>query len=1068
MSTKLRGLLVLFGILFGGILFAQEKTVTGTVTDSNGFPLADVSVTTSSGQEVFTDMDGNYSIEANTNEVLRFESLGLEVATATVGEANAYNVTLRESGAIELEGAVVTALGITRDEKAIGYSAQQVDGDMLTAARVSNPLNALSGNVAGVQITTPSSNLGGSTRITLRGVTSLTQENRPLIVVDGVPMSNQNYNTTTAQRGAGGRDYGDMAYDMNPDDIESINVLKGGPAAALYGSRGANGVIMITTKSAKKGRDEIVFNTGISVDELSTFPKLQRLYGGGDGDFDHEIINGTEYEVVSFGIDESWGPKFDPNRKVLHWYSFDPEFASDYMVPQPWVAPKADVEDFFRQGITYTNSISFGKSYENTMARLSLSNVQQSGIVPNSGLDRTTAAISIQNKFNDKLTASGDFNYVLTRGFNRPEVGYGDNSVVQKFFQWGQRQLDMDKLKQYKLSDGSQRSWNRISWSDGRPNFSDNPYWTVNENYSDDTRNRYYGNIKLQYEFTKGLYAVGSVYGDTYSFDIQERVAVGSASQSAYGLTKRNYTEMNYEGRLHYDKNFGDFSLNTFAGLNRRDAEWSLFQGLSNGGLVVPNMYTLGNSSEDPSITDYKYKKRINSVFGSVSLGFKNLVFVEATGRNDWSSTLPSDHNSYFYPSVSGSFVFSELISDNNILNFGKLRGGWAQVRNDTDPYLLVNTYLKPTVTNGGQVMSGFNGTPVFTNSTTQKNPNLKPELVTTWEIGLEASMFKKRLMFDVTYYNKLTEDLILPTLPTSASTGFLGMSLNSGSMENKGIEALVTIVPIRSEDFEWALTWNFSKNDNIVTELFGDSEVITLANAPFKASVAAVLGEEWGQIRGTDFVYDDDGNKVVGANGLYVATSQPQNLGSVLPDYNMGFRNTFTYKNVSLSALIDVQQGGKYFSTSNMWGHYTGILEETAANGVRENGVISEGVTGDVTFNADGTYTVANTAPNTQVVDAYNYYKRYYTGPDMQNVFDADYIKLREITLSYTFPERFTGPFAGVQLSVFGRNLATWGLDNKDFDPEMAATGSGNIQGLEGGNLPPSRTIGMNLRLQF
>ena len=1066
MSTKLRGLLVVFGILFGGILIAQEKTVTGTVTDANGFTLPDVSVRSSSGEEVFTDMDGNFSIQASEGEVLTIESFGMDIATVVVGASNTYNATLRDGGAIELEGAVVTALGITRDERAIGYSSQTVDGDMLSASRVSNPLNALSGNVAGVQITTPSSNLGGSTRVILRGITSLTGENRPLIVVDGIPMNNSNYNTTTAQRGAGGRDYGDMAYDINPDDIESLNVLKGGPAAALYGSRGANGVIMITTKSAKKGRDEIVFNSGISIETLAVTPKLQNLYGGGYGEFETVNINGTDYEVVGYAIDESWGPKYDPNRLVLHWDAFDPEFASDFMVPRPWVAPQAGVEDFFRNGITYTNSISFGKSYENTSARLSLSNVTQTGIVPNSELKRTTVGLSVDNKFNNKLTASGNINYIKTDGFNRPEVGYGDNSVIQKMFQWGQRQLDYDRLKNYKLSTGEQRTWNRRAWNNGLPQYSDNPYWTVYENTSEDSRNRFYGNLQLQYEFTPGLYAVGSVYGDTYAFDIKSHVAVGSQAVSGFNIAEYGYTEMNYEGRLHFDRTFGEFSLNAFAGVNRRHVNNESMIGNTNGGLIVPNLYNLSNSMEAPTVTNYEAKKRVNSIFGSVSLGFKNLVFVDVTGRNDWSSTLPVDNNSYFYPSFTGSFVFSELFPGNNILNFGKVRGGWAQVRNDTDPYLLRNVFIQPPGVNDPAL---FGGTPSFTNELTKRNSELKPELVSTWEVGIEAAMFKKRLMFDFTYYNKVTEDLIMP-VPTSPSTGFTSINLNAGTMENKGIEALVTIVPVRSEDFEWALTWNFAKNDNMVTELAGGLKTIVLANAPFRASIAAVVGEEYGQIRGSDFVYDENGNKVVGANGLYLSTPVT-NLGSVLPDYNMGLRNTFSYKNLSLSALLDMQKGGKYFSTSNMWGHYSGMLEATAANGIREDGIVVDGVTANVDFSnflIDGTYTVTNTAANTTNVGATDYFAHWYSGPVAQNVFDADYIKLREITLTYTFPEGFRGPFQGVQVSVFGRNLATWGLDNEDFDPEMASTGSGNIQGLEGGNLPSSRSIGMNIRLQF
>lgn len=1059
MSTKLRGLLVLFGILFGGILMAQEKTVSGTVTDANGFPVYDASITSSSGGETYTDMDGTYSISTNEGDQLTIEAYGMEVVTVTVGPGAVYNAKLSNADAIELEGAIITALGITRDERALGYAAQKVDGETLTASRVSNPLNALSGNVAGVQITTPSSNLGGSTRITSRGVTSLTGENRPLIVVDGMPMNNSNFNDNNTQRGAGGRDFGDTAFDINPDDIESINVLKGGPAAALYGSRGANGVIMITTKGAKKGRDEIILNTGISVETISTFPKLQKMYGGGDGEFDVVNINGMDYNLVDYGVDESWGPKYDPNRLVLEWNAFDPEFANDYLVPTPWVYPKNDMESFFRSGITYTNSISFGKSYDNTMARFSLSNVDQSGVVPNSSLQRTTAALSLENKFSDKFTAGADLNYVRTSGFNRPEVGYGDNSVIQKFFQWGQRQLDFAKLKDYKLADGSQRSWNRTSWADGTPQFSDNPYWTVYENTSKDLRDRFYGNIKLNYEFSKGLNLVGTVYGDTYAMDMSSHVAIGSAAMPEYQYTKRNFTEMNYESRLHFDRNFGDFSLNSFVGVNRREFSSSLLAGNTNGGLIAPGIYNLGNSMERADIREARAKSRTNSVFGGISLGYNNIIFADFSGRNDWSSTLPSHNNSYFYPSISGSFVFSELI-DTSWLNYGKIRGGWSQVRHDSDPYLLKNVFIS------SGLASSFLDFPALTNESTRRNPDLKPELITTWEVGVEARLFKRRLSFDVTYYEQETEDLIM-AVQTSPATGWNAMNMNAGTMENKGIEALVTVVPVRTNDFEWSLSWNFSKNDNTVKDLYGDLESVIIGNAPFKVSIAAMKGEKWGQIRGTDFIYDDAGNKVVNANGLYMSTSV-KSLGSVLPDYNMGFRNTFTYKNISLGALIDIQKGGKFYSTSNMWSMYSGMNQETALDGVRENGIVTPGVTGDVSFNPDGSYSVTNTSTNETVTDAQLYFSHYYTGPDAQNVFDADYIKLRELTLTYTFPEKYTGPFSGVQVSAFGRNLATWGLDNKNFDPEMASTGSGNIQGLEGGNLPASRTIGMNLRLQF
>lgn len=1047
MRRNLKNLFVLGGLLLGASLYAQEKTVTGTVTDPDGFPVADAVVKTTSGKEAYTDENGMFSIEAKQGDLVTVEAMGLPTQSFAVGAGTDYKVSLKPSETVELEGAVVTALGITRDKRSLGYASQEVKGDVIQAGRGSNALQSLSGNVAGAQITAPSS-LGGSTRITLRGIGSITGENRPLIVIDGIPLANNNVNDTNTQRGAGGRDYGDGAFDINPDDVESINVLKGGPASALYGSRAVNGVIMIKTKSGKKGREEITVNTGVAFESINQIPKLQSLYGGGgSSEFETVNIGGKDYQVVDYATDESWGPRFN-NQQVLQWYAFDPEFASDYMKTTPWQAAKNDVKSFFNTGVAYTNSVSFTKSYEATNLRVSLSNVDQTGIVPNSSLKKTTASINLSNKFSDVFTVTTNLTYTRTDGFNRPEVGYGDNSVAQKMFQWGQRQLDYNQLKDYKLANGNQRSWNRTSWDDGTPAYSDNPYWVVNENTSKDKRDRFYGNVEFKYDIAPGLYAIANVMGDTYDMQISERVAVGSQAMSKYSEAYYKFTEMNYEGRLHFDKKWGDFSLNAFAGVNRRHKTQSSLSSSTNGGLVVPNYYFIGNSLDNPTTSSFRETSEVNSIYGMISLGYKNMLFLEATGRNDWFSSLPIINNSYFYPSVTGSFVFSEVFKP-SWLNFGKLRAGVSQVSSDLTPYQT------------GDVLGSsinFNGTPTFIQSNTKMNPLLKPEIKDTWEVGLEASMFNNRFGFDVTYYNEKRTDLLVP-VQHSWSTGYEYKWLNAGEMTNEGVEALVNIVPLRNQDFEWRVTWNFAKNNNKVGKVSDEMDSYNLTNAPFSVQLWAISGQQYGQLMGTDFVYDDQGNKVVDANGFY-EKSEVKNLGSIIPDYNMGIRNTFTYKGVALSALIDIQKGGNFFSTSHMWGMYSGMLEETAANGVRENGVVADGVMWD-----EGTKSYVK---NTTEVSAYDYYKAYYNGVDSQNVFDADYIKLREVTLSYTFPKKWAGPFANVTVSAFGRNLATWGLDKKGFDPEMASYGSGNIQGIEGGSLPSTRTYGMNLKLQF
>ena len=941
----------------------------------------------------------------------------------------------------EIQEVVVTALGIKREKKALGYAAQEVKGETISDAGQTNAVSALSGNVAGVQVTAPST-MGGSTRITMRGISSVTGENRPLIVVDGVPLDNSNVNNVDTQRGAGGRDYGDATFDINPDDIESVTVLKGGPAAALYGSRAGNGAIIYTTKSAKKGRTDVQLNTGLSFESIYIRPKLQNQYGGGYSDtLPTATINGQTYNIQEYETDASWGPKYDPNLMYLPWYAFDPEFSNDYLKPVPWVAPKNDVDSFFNTGVTYTNNLSVAKSFGDTNVRLSYTNTNISGIVPNSKVKKDNFSINLNSKISDKLTADAIMNYVHTEGFNRPEIGYGDNSVAQKFYHFGQRNLDFEKLKDYKLADGSQRTWNRSAFDDPTPLYSDNPYWTINENTSADSRQRFFGNAGLTYNFDKHFYVVGKVYGDVYSQNISSRVAVGSQAISNYSIQKRNVSEFNYEGRAHYNNNFGDFSISGFAGFNIRDNKTSILDGTTVGGLVIPGLYNLDNGVENSLASNAESHGSVKSLFASASLGFKDILFVEATGRNDWYSMLK---DSGFYPSVTGSFVFSNVLKS-NWLSFGKVRAGWSSIAQGGTPYV-TGTFI----TFG----SPFNGSPQYSNPNTAGNPDLKPELKITKEIGIEARFFKNRLGFDVTFYDTKSKDLIIP-VPVDPSTGYLFKSINAGEMTNKGIEAMVNITPVRNDNFSWDITWNFARNRNKLVNLYENLQNYVLTNAPFRAQLVAQVGQSYGSILGTDYVYDDQGNKIVDENGFYKA-SEIKSLGSILPKYNMGFRNTVRYKTLSLSFLIDIQEGGKYFSTTNMWGMYSGMLEESALGGNREAGVILAGV------KEDGT-------PNDILLDAPTWGGTYYNTVDAQNVFDASYIKLRDITLSFDLPKSLIGNvFQGVKISAFARNLFAWNLSNKGIDPENTSYGSGNIQGLEGGSLPSTRTYGVNVNFKF
>lgn len=1049
--------------------FAQEKQISGTVSDSSGEVLLGVNVLkkgTKTGAQ--TDIDGKYSILAQEGDVLVFSYLGLQTKEVNVTGESVVNVTL-DDDAESLAEVVITALGVSREKKSLGYATQEVSGEELTETRNQNALNSLSGKVAGVQVSNATGALGGSSRILIRGASSITQENRPLIVVDGIPLDNSNYNSAGTQAGSGGIDFGDAGFDINPDDIESMNVLKGGAAAALYGSRGQNGVILITTKSGKKGQFSVTVNSGISFESVNILPKVQKLYGGGGGDaatigqsdFATATINGTTYDVVDFSTDESWGPRYDPNRLVLHWDAFDPEFEADYLNPRAWIYPENDKDDFWDTGVQLNNSVSFASGTETSTYRLSLNNTQTTGIVPNSSLDKTSVNFNGTSQISKKLKINSTVNLTITDGFNRPTSGYTGNSLPLQFYHFGQTSLDYERLRAYRTSDGRQRTWNRISATNPNPNFTDNPYWVINENITTDKRTRWYGTIGGKYDLTDELSVVGNVYADTYNFRINSQVAVGGAAQASYTESDRNFEEINYEGRLHYDKKdlLDKLSINSFVGINKRVNEFNRVSGATSGGLVVPNLYTISNSVDPAEITEFDSEKQINSVFASASLGYDNTYYLNLTARNDWSSTLPAGENSYFYPSVNGSIVFSNFIDNTPWLTFGKIRGGYAEVGSDTEPYLLRN-YFGPDIP--------FQGDVPFSLSGQNNSANLRSETKKSSEIGLEAGFLKNRITLDVTYYSEVTQDLITP-VQVDPGTGFTSSFANAGSLRNRGLEIFLTATSVQTEDFSWSTSFNFNRNRNEVLSLLDDVETLQLARFPFNGvTLNAVVGQPYGVIRGTNYVFDDQGNRVVNANGSYAETRNVENLGSVLPDYNLGINNTFTYKDVSLGFLIDIQKGGKYRSLTNIWGNYSGILEQTAANNIREDGIVLEGVTGTVTYDENGNYTVTNTSPNTNVIPAQQYGQGFFTGNDAQNVFDADYVKLREITLGYAIPAKYTKGFGSININAFARNLFVWGLDNENFDPEVATSGSGNIQGSEGGSLPSTRSYGMNVQFKF
>jgi outer membrane receptor protein involved in Fe transport len=619
-----------------------------------------------------------------------------------------------------------------------------------------------------------------------------------------------------------------------------------------------------------------------------------------------------------------------------------------------------------------------------------------------------------------------------------------------KFVQWGHRELDLSESKAlYKLPDGTQATWNRNAWDDPTPAYSNNPYWSRYMNYENDSRNRIYGNAGFSYLIIPELKFQYKSNVDFFVDKQYERNAVYSQETSRYMEISRQQYELNNEFLLSYNKVFSEFNLSVNAGSNLMHRRYEYVYGETSGGLAIPLFYNLKNSISQAQAYNLLRKKSINSIFGNATLGYRSLLYLDASLRNDWSSSLPEANNSYLYPSVTGSFIFSELTKEKLAwLTFGKLRAGYAFVGNDTDPYQIADTYTQYTNIDAGS------GTPGYTLSTTLKNEALKPESTTSLEFGLELSFLKNRLGIEATYYSSATRNQIIP-LTVSGSTGYLTRVVNSGLITNRGFELSLTGTPVLVGGFSWESVLTLSSNRNRVEELISDTKYYRLVNAPFKVEVGAMVGSSYGALMGTDYIYDASGNRVVGSDGVYLSTDDNVNLGSVVPDLTGGWSNTFRYRNIDLGILLDFSRGGHYFSTSYMWGMYSGMLEETAADGVRENGLVLEGV------KEDG-------SRNDIVVDAQTYFESTYTGPAAQSVFRSDYLKLREINVGYTFtlPSRYF--VESLRVSGYGRNLGVWGPDTKHFDPEMVISNSGNIQGIEGGAIPTVSTYGLSVSIKF
>jgi TonB-linked SusC/RagA family outer membrane protein len=1065
-------------MLSGALAFSQTRVISGTITDESGVAVPGASIKVKGAQlGTAADANGNFKLSVSPGATLVVSGIGVTTEEVPVGDNTIINISVKRAGT-ELANVIVTALGIRRNRNQVAYAAQQVGGEEVSSTRNNNFVSNLSGKVSGLEIR-QTNTMGGSTNVVLRGFKSLTGSSQALFVVDGVPFDNGNNNTLDQVTGRGGYDYGNAAADINPDDIESISVLKGAAASALYGSRGSNGVILITTKKGRKGLG-VTVNAGVSVSSIlkNTFPTYQKRYGGGYGSYFGEADvdgDGVDDNIAPTQDDASWGTAFDPNLLIYQWDAFD-STSSAYLKATPWVGAVNDPSRFFIKPVSNNLSIFLEAGNDKANTTVGATRSEELGVLPNSSLIKTLLNFSTTYNITEDLTVGASANYSKIDGKGRFGTGYdGANALnlMTNFRQWWQVNVDLKQLEDAYNRTGKNITWNMHDGPNGQlqPEFWDNPYFTRFQSYESDTRDRYFGNIYLNYKPLSWLNLLGRISIDNYSELEQERKAVNSVGVPFYRRFNQSYNEINYNFLANGDWNFGsDVNLKALFGGNVRTQSRSNIDAITNGGLSFPGLYTIANSVNTPNPPlEFQGDRRIESVYAGATFTYLNTYTLDATIRRDRSSTLPDGNNVYYYPSVSAGFVFSELAKA-DWLSYGKLRANYAEVGGDAPLYTVNDFYVSDIDPNSGQEVTSYNGNALFSVSGTKNNPDLKPERTNSYELGLEMALFNSRLGFDVSYYKAETVDQILP-LTVSTATGYSRRYVNSGTIENKGIEVSLYGTPFKTQDFSWDINVNFSRNRNKVTKLFGDIDNIILGSFQGSLTINASLNEPYGTIHGTDFIYTN-GEKTVDENGNYLIT--PTNnitIGNINPDWIGGVNNKFTYKGISLSALIDVREGGSVFSTDMYYGSAGGLFEETAVNNDLGNpirnpltndntsgGVIRPGVT------ADG-------KPNTVRASTADYgeFDSYVSAPDKRFVYDASYVKLREVSLGYSLPKKIFGNkfIKGVDLALVGRNLAILHKNLPYADPEDSFS-SGNLQGIQTGSYPAVRTYGFNVKVKF
>lgn len=1059
---------------------AQVTTVRGIVTtEEDGEPVIGASVIVKgTALGTVTDVNGRFELSGLPPSATRLLISYISLMAKEVAIAPQVSVTLKSDTHL-LDEVVVTALGISREKKALGYTAQEVKQDALVQGKDNNLLNSLSGKIAGVRITNTQGDVGSS-RIVIRGETSIAGENQPLFIVDGIPVDNSQLNARSS-----GRDFKNAIADLNPEDIKTLTVLKGPNAAALYGARAAHGAIVITTKGGDKRQKGIgiTLHSSTQVSFVATLPEFQNLFGqGAGGRFSYVDGKGAG---VNDGVDESWGPRLDIGLLIPQFDS--PLDADGNRVATSWVSHPNNVRDYFRMGISTNNGISVARGDDKYQFRVGYNYEKQVSIVPDAGTNKTNISLNTDYHLAKWIVVGATANYIVYTAPSLPGSATPSGSNVRSNspmlqFLWFGRQVDTNSLK----ADYT-RNWNS--------SYYDNPFWSASYNTQSQERHRLIGDLHAEFRLTDGLNVRFRTSTDWYNDRRKSKVKWGSAGAgSPYGsyaedayTVKENNTEVLATYIKQLNKNWG---IDALLGFNVRNKQYeNNYQAAPR--LAVADLYTLTNS-RDPLISSNDfYRLRQYGLYGSIQLDYRRWAFLNITGRNDWSSTLPVDNNSYFYPSVTASVLLSEAFGwRSKAVNYLKIRGGWSQVGADANPYQLATVFTSETA---------FNGNPLQSSSTIGMNPNLKPEKTSSIEAGFEAAFWDNRLYLDFTYYKTDSRNQILK-LATTAASGYTSQVRNAGHIRNRGYEIQLGAVPIQtSKGFRWNLDLNYGANSSKVVKLDDEGLITSYQLYSSGIQILASVGEAYGTLFGTSYVRDANGNVVVDANGLPKISTTNKTLGKFTPDWTGGISNTFSYRSLSLSFLIDASVGGSIFSNTNKTGKYTGVLANTLSGRDAEHGGLwyytaamgnnvrlpespSYSVSSDGLYYAqvngqstrvyqDGIMVEGVTesgSKNEEVVSAEKYYHRIYSIAEA-NVYDASYVKLREVALSYRLPRLWTQKLHLQEASVTltGRNLWTIYKSVPNIDPESALT-TGNAQGVEAYSLPTTRSFGVNLSVKF